>query len=373
MRPSPPLPNSSELARQPRVTRRIWNDEIYQVSGTLGGRLGTGDADYGDDLPTRVMSTRPLYWSDELDAPTFADLRRPSPFATRPLGGRPAFSYALRGQDPASARWLLMFAALGLGLVLVGISVAFGAGLLTVPGSGGDGTQAAAGPAAVVTTAPTATVAPTATPLAAVSASYASQDSALLGSWQSQYGSEGYIVVGDTQVLPPGVQVTPSHQQQLVWQSATTDPRGLVKPSSPSDNIAACWYGSSFAIDVNVTDGQTHQLALYFLDWDQQNRAEIINILDPTTNAVLDTRSVTSFANGVYLVWNVRGDVAVQITASPNSVNAVVSGVFLAPVAAAGSTPVATTGATPMATPTETTTPTATSSPGGEPTPSPAG
>lgn len=367
MRPSPPLPNPSELARQPRVTRRLWDDEIYQASGTLGGRLGIGDADYTDDLPTQVMPTRPLYWSDELDAPTLSDLRRPSPFATRPLGGRPAFPYAMRGQDPASARQLLMFAAIGLGLVLVGISVAFGAGLLSMPGSGSDGTQADTGPAAVVTTAPAATAAPTTTvtPLPAVAASFVSQDSVVLGSWQTQYGREGYIVVGDTQVLPPGVQVTPAHQQEMVWQSSTTDPRGLVKASSPSDNIAACWYGSTFAIDVNVTDGQTHRLALYFLDWDQQNRAEIVNMLDPTTNAVLDTRSVTSFANGVYLVWNVRGDVTVQITASPSSVNAVVSGVFLGPGA--------TSGATPVATPGDTTTPTPTSTPGIQPTVAPAG
>ena len=42
-------------------------------------------------------------------------------------------------------------------------------------------------------------------------------------------------------------------------------------PGSPAapDRIAACWYSTtSFTVDVNLTDGQTHDLELYFLDWD---------------------------------------------------------------------------------------------------------
>lgn len=353
MRPSPPLPNPSELARQQRVTRRIWDDEMYQTTRVFGGLAGMHDADYEDDLPTQVMSSRPLHWADDPDALTMSDLRRSAPL-TRPLGRQPSFPYPLRGQDPASARRLLLYAAIGLGVLLVSISVAFGAGLLTVGGTGSDGVQTDTGSIAVATTAPTATVAPTATmtPLPAVAASFVSQDSALLGNWHTQYGTEGYVVVGDTQLLPPTIQVTPAHADQMVWQDSTSDPRALQKATNPADNIAACWYGNSFTIDVNVTDGQTHQLALYALDWDQQNRAEIINVLDPATNAVLDTRSVTSFSNGVYLVWNVRGHITLQITASPSSVNAVASGVFLSPVATPGSTPVAAPTDTPTAVPT---------------------
>ena len=41
--------------------------------------------------------------------------------------------------------------------------------------------------------------------------------------------------------------------------------------------IAACWYspgpvGSSFSVDVNLTDGAAHQVALYLLDWDNTTR-----------------------------------------------------------------------------------------------------
>lgn len=360
MRPSPPLPNPSELARQQRVTRRIWDDEMYHTTRAFGGLAGMQDEDYDDDLPTQVMPSRSARWADELDGPTLADLRRSSPLATRPLGRQASFPYPLRGQDPAGAKRLLLYAAIGFGVVLVAISVAFGAGLLT--GNGSDNTQTDSPPGAVVTsTAPTATLAPTATgtPLPATAANFVSQDSALLGSWRAQYGSEGYVVVGDTQLVPAAIQVTPAHQQQQVWQDPTSDPRALQKATNPSDGIAACWYGSNFTIDVNVSDGQTHQLAMYLLDWDQQNRAEIVNVIDPVTNAVLDTRSVTNFANGVYLVWNVRGHITFQITASPNSVNAVVSGVFLSPLATPGSTP--------AIVPTDTSTPTPVSGPDATP------
>ena len=56
--------------------------------------------------------------------------------------------------------------------------------------------------------------------------------------------------------------------------------------------MAACWYtGSSFTIDVNLTDGVAHQVALYALDWDGVARTQRIDVLDAVSGAVLDTRS----------------------------------------------------------------------------------
>ena len=36
-------------------------------------------------------------------------------------------------------------------------------------------------------------------------------------------------------------------------------------------------------MDVNLTDGQKHDLELYFLDWDSTTRAESVQISDATT------------------------------------------------------------------------------------------
>jgi len=80
---------------------------------------------------------------------------------------------------------------------------------------------------------------------------------------------------------------------------------------------------------VNVTDGQTHQVALYLLDWDNQGRQERIDVLN-SSGQVVSSRTVSSFDGGVYEVWNITGNVTFRITrlAGPNTV---LSGIFFDP------------------------------------------
>jgi hypothetical protein len=66
---------------------------------------------------------------------------------------------------------------------------------------------------------------------------------------------------------------------------------------------------------------------LYLLDWEGGGRTERVDILDANGN-VLDTRPVSSFANGQYLVWNLSGHVVARITNTNASANGVVSGLF---------------------------------------------
>ncbi len=42
---------------------------------------------------------------------------------------------------------------------------------------------------------------------------------------------------------------------------------------------------------------------------------------------VLDTETISSFTNGVYLIWNISGHVQIKVT-SMTSGNGVISGVF---------------------------------------------
>src|SRR5262249_44492294 len=120
----------------------------------------------------------------------------------------------------------------------------------------------------------------------------------------------------------------PSGQASWTWAASTTDVRALQKPGNPSDRIAATWFAAgNFTVDVNLTDGQTHQVALYLLDWDRQGRSERVDVLDTGTGSVLSTQSASSFGNGEYLVWNLSGHVQLRFTnlAGPN---AVLSGLF---------------------------------------------
>ena len=157
------------------------------------------------------------------------------------------------------------------------------------------------------------------------------------GSWKGVYGSDGYQVVNDSQSLPSYATVTPNASLLYTWAASTSDPRGAQKAASPTDRIAACWYSStSFSLSVTISDGQAHQMAIYALDWDNyHSRTETIEIRDAATNALLDSRNLASFQGGVWAVWNVSGNVNVVVINTNGPSNAVVSGIFFAPVQAA--------------------------------------
>jgi GH18 family chitinase len=157
-------------------------------------------------------------------------------------------------------------------------------------------------------------------------AAFVRADTATQGSWKSSYGTDGYGIVNDATAYPAYATAMPAGQAAYTWSASTTDVKALQK-ASLSDRIAATWFaGSSFSINVAISDQKSHQVAIYCLDWDNKARSQRIDILDPK-NAVLDTRTISSFSNGTYLVWNVTGQVKIQVTtlAGPN---AVVSGIF---------------------------------------------
>src|SRR5262249_20607449 len=113
------------------------------------------------------------------------------------------------------------------------------------------------------------------------SASFVKNDTATQGSWDGIYGADGYNIIGDTSSYPSYAQVSVSGQSNWTWAASTNDNRALQKASNPSSRIASTWYsGSTFTVDVNLTDDQTHQVALYLVDWDSTTRAEQITITD---------------------------------------------------------------------------------------------
>src|SRR5262245_15246773 len=127
------------------------------------------------------------------------------------------------------------------------------------------------------------------------------------------YGADGYNVIGGPAGYPAYAQVTPSGKTDYVWRSSTTDVRALQVPGG--GRVAATWYSrTSYTVDVNLTDGQTHGLALYFLDWDNGGLSQRVDALDAQSGAVLGSWTVSSFTGGKYLVLNVSGHVTLRFT-----------------------------------------------------------
>jgi hypothetical protein len=131
----------------------------------------------------------------------------------------------------------------------------------------------------------------------------------------------------------------------VIWASSTNDSRALQKPgdSGNAKRLAAAWYSTSaLTIDLNLTDGQTHRIAFYLLDWDSSGapngRVERVDARDTTTGEILDSRTLGQptgdtnptdrFNDGKYLIWDIQGHVRFMIT-NLNS-TAVLSGVFFA-------------------------------------------
>ena len=110
-------------------------------------------------------------------------------------------------------------------------------------------------------------------------------------------------------------------------------PTPALQVSGSSNRVAAVWYSStSFTVDVNLTDGQAHDLELYFLDWDSKGRSEQVQLSDAASGQVLNTETIASFTSGVYLDWKVSGNLLITITRWAGA-NAVLNGLFLDPTA----------------------------------------
>ena len=151
------------------------------------------------------------------------------------------------------------------------------------------------------------------------------------GNWIGAYGLQGYNVIGDAARYPSYATVTAAGETYQTWVASTTDPRALQNPGG-NGRIAASWYAStSFTVDVNLTDGQSHDVALYLLDWPEiAGRSEQVQITDAATNAVLDTETVTNFGGGEYLQWQISGNVVITVEGLAFR-KALLSGIFFDP------------------------------------------
>jgi hypothetical protein len=165
------------------------------------------------------------------------------------------------------------------------------------------------------------------------SAVFIKSDVKTQGNWKGHYGADGEIVAQDSIHVPAYAAVNFLGAQLYQW-ALTADQRALQEANSTALRIASTYYGSpSFSLDVNLTDGNMHQVALYFLDWDGEGRAETVTILDASTQALLDIpRQVSNFSGGQYLLWNLKGHVTIQFTLNAGA-NALVNGVFFDPAA----------------------------------------
>ncbi len=118
---------------------------------------------------------------------------------------------------------------------------------------------------------------------------------------------------------------------QWTWHDGYPGTGSFALPISPTSTtlIGAAYYqnftypqgGLPLDVDVTFADNLTHQLSLYLVDWHHDIRTQQINIVDPNTQTVLSSQTITNFDQGIYLKYNVQGHVQVQVTLIVTSQN----------------------------------------------------
>jgi len=132
----------------------------------------------------------------------------------------------------------------------------------------------------------------------------------------------------DYQQLPAYAQVSLAGQYKYTWDTSSGEASAIQDPLNPSNRVASTWYSATqFTLDLNLTDGNAHRIALYLLDYDSQGRAETVSVMNPANGQVLATQAVSNFSGGEYLVFDVTGHVQLQFTGTAGP-NAVLSGLF---------------------------------------------
>jgi len=169
---------------------------------------------------------------------------------------------------------------------------------------------------------------------------FVKKDTTTQGSWRGAYGADGqHLQIYNTPARYPAYStVTAAGNSFYNWNySGTNDVRALQGNSGTGRTIGA-WYGNStsnLVLDINFTDGQKHQVALYCLDWERTNRCQRIDVRDYATGQLWDSQllSTNSFTNGVWLVWNMTGRQTFRFTDLYPNRRAVVSAIMFDPPA----------------------------------------
>ncbi|HYE31759.1 MAG TPA: glycoside hydrolase family 9 protein [Methylomirabilota bacterium] len=165
---------------------------------------------------------------------------------------------------------------------------------------------------------------------AAPSARFLGQDVTTKGTWRGVYGNEGYAVLRHATLNPSYGSWSSPAAASASWADPSSDVRALQKTTGTS-RIAASWQGSSAkaALDLDFTmkDLNPHRVSFYMVDFDRKGRSQRVDLIDRTTSKVVHSQTVSSFGEGIYLTYEMRGNFRVRITPL-SAERAAVSGIF---------------------------------------------
>ena len=150
----------------------------------------------------------------------------------------------------------------------------------------------------------------------------------------------GRLIAGDGVGKPQKCAIVSvmNQENRVPWAPNAAHPRYLQKAGESKERTVQSWHApEQFEIEIDITDGKEHQVALYCMSWNPATQLAV-EVQDADTKAVLDNQAVKKFVDGKYLVWNVKGQVIVRVTCSNQDEGnaALASGLFIDPPAKPG-------------------------------------
>lgn len=163
------------------------------------------------------------------------------------------------------------------------------------------------------------------------SATFMTTDSTTLGNWKGKYGKSGWSVPADSESLPSFARLSVNNPKgQIVNAGYSNEPQVLQSGRDDRRRFTAWQSENSLVLELNLIDGQKHQVAMYGYAGgcvsNAQRPAMTVTLMDGADSSiVLDTRTLVDV--GQYLVWTVSGRVKIQLVGQTCGVW--LSGVFI--------------------------------------------
>jgi hypothetical protein len=158
--------------------------------------------------------------------------------------------------------------------------------------------------------------------------SFVGIDTSTFGNWKGNYGSDGFNIIRYSTNYPRYAQVSSSGHKDI-FLTYSSESKAL-QLTNGHGRIAAQWFTyTNMTVNVSLLDGQPHQVAFYLFDGENNQRVQTFDVIDAATNRILDSRKVSEFKDGKYLIWKIRGSVKFRVT--PLVGNAVIDGIFFDP------------------------------------------
>lgn len=148
---------------------------------------------------------------------------------------------------------------------------------------------------------------------AAGSVEFLGEDRESAGDWKGKYGAVGYDIFGAAVSLPDDVAVSHIGSNLETYESSSTRPEALRNPLDGASRIEAVRTSRLHHI-IDVNTAENRQVTVYLADYKNRNIQMAVDVIDPATQKVLDSRIVNSLQGGVYLKYNIEGHLRLRFT-----------------------------------------------------------